>query len=84
MMRARFLLAAVAAALAVTPPALAAGHQRLCNPHAGALAGGHSYRIWHSRGSLYGCSSDGDRATTLRLGPWASGSRFVWDGEDVT
>jgi hypothetical protein len=73
----------VATALAVAVPCGSARASAVCPPHTGALAGYSTSRIWHMRGSLYGCDSDGRHATTARLGPWSARSRYAWDGSDI-
>jgi hypothetical protein len=74
------LLASAALALFVPTPARASSP---CRPHRGDLSGSREGRIWHARGSLFGCVFDGTHVVRRRLGPWSPGSRVAWDGTDA-
>jgi hypothetical protein len=73
------ILAAVLLATALAPAAAQAA--KPCPARAGTLAHDSYGRVWHAKGSLYGCTTVYGRAPRARrLGPWRTGGKVAWDG----
>jgi hypothetical protein len=77
----RALLAACLLALLVAA-APASAKTKSCPKKAGTVAKNTYGRLWHQKGSLYGCSTVYARPPrSVRLGPWRGGNGPVaWDG----
>jgi hypothetical protein len=74
-------LAALGLSLAFAAPATAASAPKSCPPHRGTIVKKSLGRVWHSGHSLYGCTVVyGQRPRSVRLGPWAPGSKVAFDG----
>jgi hypothetical protein len=75
-------LAAIAlASVAASPAARARTTDRPCPAKPATLAKNAYGRIWHTKATLYGCTTVyGRRPRTVRLGPWKAGTKVAWDG----
>src|SRR4051812_25373084 len=70
-----------ASATAATAPAQAA---KACPAKANTLAKDTFGRVWHTKATLYGCTTVYGRAPrTKRLGPWKPGTKVAWDGSQA-
>jgi hypothetical protein len=72
------LLTATVAALALLPAGSAAAKAPTCPAKAGTLFHSSYGRAWHTRGSLYSCTTVYAHKRVVRLGPWKSGGKLVW------
>ncbi len=55
-----------------------------CPARKGTLAKNSIGRIWHRRGSIYGCTTVyGEPANRRRLGPYTTGAKVAFDGANV-
>src|SRR3954464_3579077 len=81
-MTVRLPLTLLLAAVALTVPA--AAHAKAyanCPARSGTLAKDGFGRVWHTKATLYGCTTVyGRRPRTRRLGPWKPGTKGAWDG----
>jgi len=81
-MTVRLPLTLVLAAVALTVPT--AAHAKTyanCPARSGTLAKDGFGRVWHTKATLYGCTTAyGRRPRTRRLGPWKPGTKVAWDG----
>src|SRR5690348_10062111 len=52
-----------------------------CPAKRGTLAKDGLGRVWHTKATLYGCTTVyGRKPRTQRLGPWKAGTKVAWDG----
>src|SRR3954471_13554459 len=73
-------LAAAVLAL-VLPRAAAAKAPASCPAKRGTLAHESGGRVWHTKATLYGCTTVyGRRPRTQRLGPWKPQTKVAWVG----
>lgn len=72
------LLTAAVAALALLPAGSAAAKTPTCPAKAGTLSHSSYGRAWHKHGSLYSCTTVYGHKRVVRLGPWKSGGKLVW------
>src|SRR4051812_49675715 len=81
-MTVRLALAPLLAAVALLPiPAAQAKTYADCPARSGTLAKDGFGRVWHTKATLYGCTTVyGRRPRTRRLGPWKPGTKVAWDG----
>jgi hypothetical protein len=77
------LLVGLALAALLAPGAAQAASKRYpdCPAKRGTLAKDGLGRVWHTKATLYGCTTVyGRRPHTQRLGPWKAGTKVAWDG----
>src|SRR3954469_12197632 len=81
-MTVRLPLTLLLAAVALTVPTAAhAKASANCPARSGTLAKDGFGRVWHTKATLYGCTTVYDRKPqTRRLGPWKPGTKVAWDG----
>jgi hypothetical protein len=78
------LLVLCATALSAPAGAHAATKDRACPAKRGTLATSGLGRVWHTKATLYGCTTVyGRRPHTVRLGPWKPGTKVAWDGSQA-
>ncbi|HWH94153.1 MAG TPA: hypothetical protein VNT03_09860 [Baekduia sp.] len=83
--RPALLLCAPALAVALlAAPASQAKTYAKCPAKAGTLAKDTFGGVWHTKATLYGCTTVYGRAPrTVRLGPWKPGTKVAWDGGEA-